>query len=106
MTIIQPKEKSRLNILIILLSLFCASVIWWMVSVYNSTVDLSHNITVLEVRIQKGEVASAELKNELYSALDPIKLEEMAKAKGLVKDKDPQYLEANYNVSWQFASQY
>lgn len=81
-------------------------VIWWMVYVYNSTVDLSHNITVLESRIQKEEVASADLKNQLYSALDPVKLEEIAKAKGLVKDKDPQYLEANYKVLWQFASQY
>ena len=59
---------------------------------YNQLVNLRHEITSQENNLQKAEVESAELKNNLYAAVDAKNLEKLAADKALIIDKNPQYL--------------
>ncbi len=68
---------------------------------YNQLVNLRHEITSQGDNLGKAEVLSAELKNNLYAAVDVKNLEKLATENGLVIDKNPQYVEteplaANY----------
>lgn len=68
---------------------------------YNQLVNLRHEITSQENNLQKAEVLSAELKNNLYAMVDTKNLQNLAAENGLVIDKTPQYvknepLAANY----------
>ena len=106
MTIIQPSQNK--NAFFWLSALFVvgllALIIWWL-TVYNSLVDIKHNITVLEEEIGQRELENAELKNSVYALINPTRLEELVKKNGFVKDKGAKYLESNAKKTWGFASQ-
>ena len=92
MTILKPAQSGKLNFLIGFLLIIAGAMMWWSVAVYNSTVDLNHDIKLLQAQIKKAEVANADLKNKLYGILDPTRLEAAVQAKGFVKEKQPQYM--------------
>ena len=68
---------------------------------YNQMVNLRHEIVSQENNLQKAEVLGAELKNNLYAAVDTKNLQRLAVQNGLVVDKAPRYVKneplvANY----------
>ncbi len=64
---------------------------------YGNVVSLRHDITKLGENIQKEEVTGSELGNAMYNILNPQNLEQLAKDKGLVKDKNPEYMQISEN---------
>jgi len=96
MTIIQPGRSQALavNKFLVLLIVMLLIAAVWLVSLYNQLVNLNHNILDAESRIQKVETANAELKDKTFNLFDNQKLEALAAERQLIKDKEPQYLEA------------
>ena len=67
--------------------------IW--VFVYLQTVNLSYDLAKAKQHLEEVKVENADLKNEYYSLVDADNLELLAKERGFIKDKNPQ---------WAFAS--
>ena len=106
MTIIQPhKTKSAFFWLAAFLVVGLFVLTGWWIAVYNSLVDVKHNIAIIEEVIRQRELDNAEFKNSVYALLNPTRLEELVKKNGLVKDRGAKYLESNAKKTWGFASQ-
>jgi len=97
MTVIQPNKSQNLIHLLFIFGSLLVVVASLYVFVYSNTVSLKYDIEKIEVELERLRVDNAELKNDFYSAVDSRKLEELAKEKGLIYDKNPQ---------WEFASQF
>ena len=67
--------------------------IW--VFVYIQTVDLRHDLVDAKQYLEETKTENADLKNEYYSLVDTNSLETLAKERGFIRDKNPQ---------WAFAS--
>lgn len=97
MTYIQPNKNNKiffLTSILILITVFSAS---WGVSLYNQSVNLSHNIIDQEKLVRQAEVENAELKNKLYQQIDSKNLEVLVSEKSLVMEKNPKYIRLNNN---------
>lgn len=66
---------------------------------YTSVADNRYLLEGLKENIVAAEIANAELKNDLYQKIDPVKLEEVALDRNLVLDKNPDYFEVHQWVS-------
>lgn len=98
MTIIQPKIKSRLdNYVGIFIALLLVMGMLYIYE-YNHFVSLRHEIGVLDKEIIDLQAKDSDLKNELYALISPAKLEATGKQKGLVIEKNPDYL--NIDTPW------
>ena len=95
MTIIRPNKYKDIKRLVISLGVFLVGTILVWVFVYLQTVNLSHDLTKAKHRLEEVKVENADLKNEYYSLVDADNLEALAKERGFIKDKNPQ---------WAFAS--
>lgn len=94
MTIIEPnKNRRRVDILFWGSIALLLGVALWSISVYNQTVNLSHELRLSEDRERTLEAENAELKNERYSLINSKQLHAIASAHGLVKATRPEYLE-------------
>lgn len=94
MTIIQPSYNQKsITLAILFLGILLGLFIGGDVFIYNSIVNLNHNVKIVTDQINKAEVANADLKNKKYELLDPRTLEALAQRDGLVKDKGPQYFQ-------------
>jgi hypothetical protein len=101
MTIIQPTHnRFYLTLIVAILGVTAFACLTWWLMIYNSAVDSKHNIGLMGRTIQDEEVKNTELKNKVFSMLDSQKLEALLQARGFVKDKGPQYFEANLNYTW------
>ena len=102
MTIVQlHNSNSKLNVLMFLLMGILAVSAVVGILLYNQMVNLRHEIVSQENNLQKAEVLGAELKNNLYAAVDTKNLQRLAVENGLVVDKSPRYVKneplvANY----------
>jgi len=96
MTVIQPNKTKKFIHLLFVFGGALILIAAFYVFIYSKTVSLKHDIEKTKVQLNELRVQNAELKNDFYSALDSRKLEELAKEKGLIYDKNPQ---------WEFASQ-
>ena len=67
--------------------------IW--VFVYLQTVNLRHDLADAKQHLEEVKVENADLKNEYYSLVDADNLETLARERGFIKDRNPQ---------WAFAS--
>lgn len=93
MTIIEPKKKkSKFMIFMPILALIAFGV-YANISLYNSIVELRHELVKGEERLEQLEVESAELKNRLYALFDAAAMRKTAGEFGLILDKNPSYLE-------------
>ncbi len=70
------------------------------VFVYNKIVNLQHLITIQTKDLEGLKLADADLKNKLYQILDLKNLSELAKDLGMIKIKNPEFLEINESVSF------
>lgn len=60
---------------------------------YNLNVNLKFQIGLQEKNAQKLEVVNADLRNELYAALDSKNLTELAKNNNFISERNPDYFE-------------
>lgn len=91
MTIIQPsknKIKTSLFFLIIIIFFLAGFYIYE----YNRLVTLNYRVQSLEKTLAKNQVFNSDLKSQLHQLVDVVRLEELAKGKGLVLEQQPQYI--------------
>ncbi len=62
---------------------------------YSRTVGLKHEILSYKETVKAEKTENAELKNTLFKMTDPQILEAIAEEKGLVEDKNPQWVFAS-----------
>lgn len=95
MTIIQPNKYKDLKRLVISLGVFLVGIILIWVFVYLQTVNLRHDLVNTKQHLEEAKVENADLKNEYYSLVDTDNLEILARERGFIRDRNPQ---------WAFAS--
>lgn len=59
---------------------------------YNAFVGARQELTRLRGALAEAQSANADLKNQLYEAIDPAHLKPLAVARGLVLERQPAYL--------------
>ncbi len=99
MTIIQPhKNNYKANFLVLLLIMTCVSLTTWGVFLYNQLVSLRHEVKSQGANLSQTEVENAELKNNLYHAIDKGNLESLINSQSLILDKNPEYVKTGQLV--------
>lgn len=91
MTIIQPNKNKDLIKTIFLLGLLLGTTIIYGVFVYLQTVGLRHDLEIHKAELEKMHLENAEIKNKFFQLVDSDNLEKLAKEKGLVQEKNPQW---------------
>ncbi len=105
MTFIQPNQnKNILNKIIAVLALGIVLISVWLIVLYNQTVNLDHAIAGMTDNIQKLQAANADLKSRTVALLTGQDFEALAAEKGLVQERNPQYLELTVANKWDIAS--
>jgi cell division protein FtsL len=98
MTIIRPNEQkieARKKLLVFLAGgTLIVSIIFCGI-LYSKTVDIKHEITSTKEFLREGKLVNAELRNTIFKMTDPQMLEEIAEEKGLIEDKNPQWVFAS-----------
>ncbi len=95
MTIIQPNRNKYFLRVLVFFGASVLSVLVYAVVVYIQNVSLSHDINVRKAALENIRVENAELKNRFFQITDSSNLEKLAKEKGLVYDKNPQWVSAS-----------
>jgi cell division protein FtsL len=95
MTIIQPNKYKDIKRLMFSMGVFIVGIILVWVFVYLQTVNLRHDTASAKKSLEEAKVENAELKNRYYGIVDSENLENLARERGFVNDKNPQ---------WAFAS--
>lgn len=95
MTIIEP-NRSRLSIKLLpfILAMLLISLAVFSIYIYNQNVGLRHLISQNSKELQAQVVKNGDLKNQFYQVLSAKTVESVARAQGLVREKNPQYLES------------
>jgi cell division protein FtsL len=102
MTYIQPNQnKNILNRVIFGLVVVLLVNIFWLITLYNNTVNLSHNIAEAKTQLDSIGAKNTALNNQVLAALGSIQTDSIKTQNGLVEDNHPQYL----SQSWPIASQ-
>jgi cell division protein FtsL len=98
MTIIRPNEQrtesKKRSWLFLASGALIVSIVFCGV-LYSKTVDIKHEILSYKETLREGKVANAELRNVLFKMTDPQMLEKIAEEKGLVEEKNPQWVFAS-----------
>lgn len=95
MTIIQPNKYRDIKRLGFLLGAILIVAFFAMMALYLHTVGLRHDVARARATLEERAVENAELKNQYYAVVDAENLLELAKERGFVQDRNPQ---------WAFAS--
>jgi len=104
MTFIQPpRSNNLLNKILLFLILGLIFGTYWLITLYSNSVGLTHGILDMRSQISQIQTQNAELKNKVFSLLDSANLQNLAKDRQLIQEKNPQYLEVD--KQWSFASQ-
>ncbi len=95
MTIIKPSEYGRyVRFLAIIFGILLSGGIFYIFQ-YNALVDVRFEISSLKDSIVGLEAANADLKNNLYEAVEPEKLQSFARDNGLILEKNPKFLSSD-----------
>lgn len=95
MTFIQPHKKKKFQYFIAALLLFFLASGGFYIFEYNELVSIRHDIKRMEKEINRLESENVDLKNDLYSLIDPGKLESVAMELGFFLDRNPGFLNLN-----------
>lgn len=87
-----------------MLCIFAFGGIFLLVGLYNSTVNLSHNISAAKAELDAANVQNTNLNNAVIAALGSSQIAASAQANNLVEDKNPHYFPVD--PKWLLASQY
>ncbi|MBI1838811.1 MAG: septum formation initiator family protein [Candidatus Colwellbacteria bacterium] len=96
MTIIQPNKNKSLSRIIFVLGGILVLTASFYVFTYANSVGLNQDIKVSEKNLERLKVENAELKNDLFALTDSRRLDELAKEKNLIYDKNPQWAIASH----------
>ena len=105
MTIIQSQKDNtifRLTLTLIVGAIVVSG--GMLVFLYNRSVNLQHAMSDMTSEIKKLQTQSAELQDNTFAIFSTARVEAFAAEHGLVKDKNPQYL--NVDPQWFLASRY
>jgi hypothetical protein len=112
MTYIQPgKHKQLLNRIIATLAIFTVFGVFWLVMLYNTIVDLNHNIATAKSKLDSIGAQNTSLNAQTVAELRVVQSGDLAAADGLVSDAHPQYFTSNQppiisnQSAWPIASQ-
>jgi hypothetical protein len=107
MTFIQPnKHGGIMNGILALLSMGFIAVLFGMVGLYNTTVNLDHNITEARTKLDVIGAESTRLNNAIIGALGSDAATAAAAKDGLVSESKPHYFPlGKTDQSWPIASQ-
>jgi len=95
MTIVKPnsqKNESAWKLVFSLAGIALVASVIFCGFIYSKTVGLKHEISSHKESVKAERTANAELKNDLFKMTDPQMLEAIAEEKGLVEDKNPQWV--------------
>lgn len=98
MTIIKP-SKLKLNIYALISIFALLLLVSFYIYEYNYSVILRRGIKILEKELVTIQNQDVDLKNRLYSLIDPKNLEKIAQEKGLITEKRPSYLKISENAA-------
>ncbi len=107
MTFIQPnKHGGIVNTILALLSVGLVAVIFGMVALYNTTVNLGHSITDAKTKLDAIGAQSTDLSNTIVARLSGDELAALVAQQGLVTESKPKYLPVNQtnDQKWPIAS--
>lgn len=95
MTILEPnRSRFSINLLPFALALVLIGLAVFSIYLYNQNVGLRHLISQNSRELQSQVVKNSDLKNQYYQVLSAKAVESVAREKGLVREKNPQYLES------------
>lgn len=105
MTLIQPQAHSNLfpKLFGIFCALFLATVVW-LIFLYTSTVSLRHETSQLREDLQKFQIESAAIKDQMFALLGSQNLQSLSESRNLVRDSSPRYI--NLQPTWEVASRF
>jgi cell division protein FtsL len=95
MTVVQPNKNRGILSIVIILGAFLFLAVYMNISIYSRTVSLKHDVVRLEKEMEDLRVQNAELKGSFYQLVDSKKLNDLADEKGLIQDKNPQWVFAS-----------
>jgi cell division protein FtsL len=64
-----------------------------LIIIYNRYVNLNHELSQIGDQINKIQTENAEFKEKIFAQFDDLRLTELATERGLVKDRNPEYIE-------------
>lgn len=94
MTIINPSKSSYVRFLILVFGILLFGGLLYIFQ-YNALVDTRFEARSLKGKIVELEARNADLKNTLYRAAEPQKLQSFAKENGLILEKNPRFLSSD-----------
>lgn len=104
MTFIQPnKNRGIINSILTILALVVLGSTFWLIALYNSTVNLSHAITTAKAQVDAIGAENTTLSHEIVATLGSAQLANVVRDGNLVEEQKPQYF--SLNQSWHIASQ-
>ncbi|MBI4193094.1 MAG: hypothetical protein HY536_00525 [Candidatus Colwellbacteria bacterium] len=100
MTILQPSTHNGLWSIALVIALAGVVIgVAGAVALYSRVAFVRGEIGRFELRVDGERLRNAELKREIFARTDPKSLEALAAAKGLVKEKNPQWVFATPSPS-------
>ncbi|MBI2278987.1 MAG: hypothetical protein HYU81_02920 [Candidatus Brennerbacteria bacterium] len=92
MTIIKPHQHFTLRYFLV--SLFALLIVGggFYILEYNALAAERYEVGELKKAVERAREANADLKNALYKKLDSSKLKSLAAERGLVVERNPEYL--------------
>jgi hypothetical protein len=108
MTFIQPNKKFNTSLLNLILGIMVFGVVagvFGMVALYNSTVNISHNITAMKAELETIGTQNTTLNDQILAATTGAQFTDGAAADGLVAENNPQYFQEPQTTQWPLASQ-
>jgi Tfp pilus assembly protein PilO len=98
MTIVQPNKENNVRQCCIHAIFGISAMIVAVLISYLSLVGLRHDLDQSRDSIEQLKVENAELKNEYYQIVSTENLEKLAIERGLVKDKNPEWVLASQSL--------
>jgi len=103
MTFIQPnKPKSLITLALIVLAVAVLTGTFWLVVVYNQTVNTAHNIAAAKAQLDEIGSKNTALNNQIVATLSTNEASAIAAQDGLVQENHPQYV--TINKQWPIVS--
>lgn len=92
MTICKPRQQNNILSLCIVAMVCALFVGLWTGITYLQTVGVRHDLAEAKKQLENAVVENAELKSEQLRLTDATNLEKVAQARGLIKEKNPQWV--------------
>ncbi|HUZ92403.1 MAG TPA: hypothetical protein VNG29_00185 [Candidatus Paceibacterota bacterium] len=91
------------KILALLVILFVAGV-FWLVALYNASVNLDHGIADMKTELQSVQAQNAALQQRMFGVTSSDNLQHLAARDNLIEDNNPEYFEIH--SQWSYASEF